>query len=403
MCSQEKTDTGPVTSGWVASPFVPGRGHVPPYLAGRSDEQAALQGQLAYLEQGRGAPRETILVGPRGNGKTALMRWFEQDIHDTAEQVDVVWLTPDDIPDLDKLANRLAPPSRFKQLLPETLSVALGGARLSWALGGEPGCLTDLLTARCARQPLTVLLDEAHTLDPDLGRSLLNTSQKVSSKAPFLLALAGTPGLRAHLNRMSATFWNRAQKLGIGRLDEAAAGEALTRPFAEQGLRFADATLRQVVGESQCYPYFIQLWGQALWTQAQQRGAGIIDAQLLDRAGAEVAPERDDYYQDRYTELEEQGLLAAAAAVGAAFASRNELHDPALAEALAGAPVGPDLPPAVIRTRRALQDLGYLWQYPGRAVWEPGIPSLMGYVNARVRPPVSPDKYNTPAIPPHRA
>ena len=384
MSAQEKNDTGAGAGRWVASPFVPGRGHLPPYLAGRSSEQAALQGQLAYLEQGRGAPRETVLLGPRGNGKTTLMRWFEQNIHNTAKQVDVVWLTPDDIPDLDTLANRLAPPSRFKQLLPETLSVDLGSARLSWALSGEPGCLTDLLTARCADNPLVVLLDEAHTLAPDLGRSLLNTSQKVTSKAPFLLVLAGTPGLRAHLNSMSATFWNRAQKLGVGRLDEIAAAEALVRPFTEQGFYFVDAILHQVVAESQCYPYFIQVWGQALWTQAQRCGARLIDAFLLDRARAEVELERDDYYQDRYTELEEQGLLAAAAAVSTAFTGRNELHDPALAEALAGTPVGPDLPRAIIQSRRALQELGYLWQYPGRTVWEPGIPSLMDYINARV-------------------
>ena len=50
----------------AVSPFVPGRGGLPPYLAGRDNEQHALKGLLAYLEHGRGAPRDVIVVGPRG-------------------------------------------------------------------------------------------------------------------------------------------------------------------------------------------------------------------------------------------------------------------------------------------------------------------------------------------------
>ena len=60
----------------AANPFVPGRGQMPPYLAGREREQKALISLLAYLKAGRGAPRDAVLSGPRGNGKTALLRWM---------------------------------------------------------------------------------------------------------------------------------------------------------------------------------------------------------------------------------------------------------------------------------------------------------------------------------------
>ena len=63
------------------------------------------------------------------------------------------------------------------------------------------------LTARCSRRPLVLLLDEAHTLESEVGRALLNASQAVSSEAPFLLVMAGTPGLQPRLNTMSATVW----------------------------------------------------------------------------------------------------------------------------------------------------------------------------------------------------
>ena len=42
----------------VANPFVPGRGHIPPYLAGREVEQGKLLDLLAYLQAGEGAPRD---------------------------------------------------------------------------------------------------------------------------------------------------------------------------------------------------------------------------------------------------------------------------------------------------------------------------------------------------------
>ena len=60
-----------------------------------------------------------------------------------------------------------------------------------------------------------VLLDEAHTLDLDVGSALFNASQRVRAEAPFLLVLAGTPGLPAHLNAMGVSFWDR---LGVSLL-----------------------------------------------------------------------------------------------------------------------------------------------------------------------------------------
>ena len=202
------------------NPFVPGRGVLPPFLAGRDSEQHELMRLLAYVQAGRGAPREAVLSGPRGNGKTVLLRWLEREI-EAAGKVDVVWRTPSDLPSLDALATALVPPARFRSLLPDTLSVSIGIGRLGWELGGNPGTLAELLTLRCAHRPLVILLDEAHTLDEGVGRALLNAGQSVAAAAPFLLVLAGTPGLTLHLDRMSATFWNRARHIGVGLLDEA--------------------------------------------------------------------------------------------------------------------------------------------------------------------------------------
>ena len=92
-----------------ANPFVPGDGQPPPHLAGREAEQALLRKYLGRLQGRVPIPSNVILLGPRGNGKTVLLRWFKQALQATNKS-DVAWLTPDEIPDLDKLANALAPP-----------------------------------------------------------------------------------------------------------------------------------------------------------------------------------------------------------------------------------------------------------------------------------------------------
>ena len=103
---------------------------MPPYLGGREDEQQALRRMLSYVEGGRATPRDVVLIGPRGNGKTVLLRWFETTIGDESPDVDVVWLTPSSIRDLNNLATELAPPNRFRRLLPSQLSVSAGIGKL---------------------------------------------------------------------------------------------------------------------------------------------------------------------------------------------------------------------------------------------------------------------------------
>ena len=361
--------------------FAPGDGATPPALTGREREEAVLTRCLADLLGGTSPPHNVVLTGPRGNGKTVLLNWFEQACRDHGTDVGVVNLTPDDIPTRDALIDVLSPRG-IARLLPRKIGVAAVGS-VEWAPpSGDAGTLRAKLTARCRKKPLVVLLDEAHTLDLGVGRVLLNASQQVRANAPFLLVLAGTPGLAAHLGAMNASFWSRLGegRLGIGLLSDAATRAALVEPLDAYGEGIDADALATVVEESQRYPYFVQLWGAALWERHLATGATRLTAAHVDAVRSDVAGKVTDYYQERYRELETGGLLPAAVAAAPLFQAGASASDHAIDGALAT--TGADAA-ARLAAREALHRLGYIWSPPGQlppVVWIAGIPSLMTHV-----------------------
>ena len=361
-------------------PFRPGPGGLPPYLAGRGSEQAIFRRLLSGLQDGLAPPREVVLHGPRGNGKTALLAWLQREAAGYPG-VDVLRLTPADIPNEPRLVQRVLPTTWLQRLTPSEVSIR----GVTWLTGrNESAPLDEVLAARVRKKPLVLLLDEAHTLDGEVGSTLLNTSQKIGRDLPFLLVLAGTPSLRSHLNTMNVSFWNRAERRPVGRLDPSAAGEAIRQPLHGENIDIDEDVLAHVVRESHGYPYFVQLWGDALWRQATE-AAEPEARRRLTRAAADAVQsafdrEKNDYYLDRYEELETLDLLPVARTVAEAFGAQPLLDDARLETAVLrglGARCGADL---LTAAKENLRHLGYVWRPEATPLWEPGIPSLMDYV-----------------------
>ena len=373
-------------------PFRPGPGGLPPYLAGRTSEQALFQAFLGDLQDGLAPPREIVLHGPRGNGKTALLVWLQREAA-KYPGVDVLRLTPADIPNEPRLVQRVLPTTWLQRLTPSEVSIR----GVTWLTGrNESAPLDEVLAARVRKKPLVLLLDEAHTLDGEVGSTLLNTSQKIGRDLPFLLVLAGTPSLRSHLNTMNVSFWNRAERRPVGRLDPSAAGEAIRQPLHEENIDIDEDALAHVVRESHGYPYFVQLWGDALWRQATE-AAEPEARRRLTRAAADAVQsafdrEKNDYYLDRYEELEKLNLLPVARTVAEAFRAQPLLDDSQLETAIHKGRGTSDDAEGMRSAKDALRELGYIWRPEATPMWEPGIPSLMDYV--REYTPAAPDPEN---------
>ncbi|MCY4531160.1 MAG: AAA family ATPase [Gammaproteobacteria bacterium] len=370
---------------------------MPPLLAGRDAAQNDIKKLLVKLTLPSGIPSDVLLYGPRGTGKTVLLQWLEEYCM-KEHKCRVLPIVPSDTMTLkDQLMEALdTPQAQVTTEKSSSLGISLFKALVKRTVvqSSQARSLDSFLIDLANKKPLVLLVDEAHTMSAKWGRELLNVSQNVRKNAPFLLVLAGTPGLRDCLRPMKATFWIRTDKIPMGRLTKSAANDAISTPLHNAGISLDSNVLSQVVTESQCYPYFIQLLGSFLWDAAKEAESHMIDQALLDQAWDKFNRKKGLFYQDCFNDISEDNLEKEALAVAKAFASQEKITTGELREIVAGRPIYLDPPEEVKTTISKLKNLGYIWQGSEESDWEPGIPSLMAYVRTeeqKLRPSNSGD------------
>ena len=376
----------------IESLYCPGSGVLPPVLAGREAESAVLDAFRGKLLSGGSIPRDVVIYGPRGNGKTVLVESFRRACADNGIPDDrFIDTYASSLPSLDLLLQALLP-SGIGHGLARRLKDAKSVKALSVQVAlGDPKIPTvaEALAARAADGPLVMAVDEAHMLTAEVGRELVNASQAVRKRGlPFFLVLAGTPDLRAKMRMMGATFWGRSERMPVGRLSREATRRALVEPLARFGVAFEREALDLAMADIVDYPYFVQLWGESLTgTKADaQRGTAVSLADAK-RASSVFALKRDDYYRDRYEELRSASLLSVAVAVAkvvghGSSVTREGLAKIVSAELCRAQGLGSDARhPATEEVCERLIEVGYVWW--GTQELEPAIPSLMNYVLER--------------------
>ena len=211
----------------------------------------------------------------------------------------------------------------------------------------------------------------------------------MTGNAPVTLLLAGTPGLRRFLpsDAVNASFIERASLIVPGMLSPAASREALEAPDWRDWRR-DNAVLDAAAADSLGYPWFLQLWGQALRNAGWARQT--VDRQSLAAARLRVDAVRADFYSHRYDEFEHA-------------ARRDGIPRDAMLAAVQAIAVQVDAPGAAISTaawNRALDQAGI--PADGTAVargiivgkgfltqsgddWRAGIPSLAESVQRHPR------------------
>ena len=350
----------------LEDPFRPDFGDTPPHLAGREDEQNVFKSYMDELSVGVSPSAPVVLYGPRGMGKTALLGWFQNEVEKSGAKKDsirVVKTVPNDIKSRSALWKSMLKPSIWG-------SHDYSNPRIR-----------EVLTKQCKKQPFIYLIDEAQSMDSDVCNLLLNVHQIISSNAPFMLVLTGTPGLGNFLSNTGASFIERAKYISLGRLDEQAAADAINKPLEEQGIQITDDALSLIVEDSQCYPYFLQVWGKSLWMEANKENL----TRLTNEQVAVVKPDIDiikqKMYEGRRHKLNKLGLRSTAIAIAQAFQDTKAMSEDPIMEIITG-----NLSVDSLNTQSAIErlqtfiDNDFIWKSQESILFEPGIPSFMTHV-----------------------
>ena len=162
------------------------------------------------------------MTGPRGAGKTALLRHFKR----LAEaEVDVLWTTPNKLQDVDHLRSLTVPRPLWSRIQGRLSGIGIPRVAHFHMVRGTPGVnrATDLQEAaileRSRARPPALVIDEAHVSDLKIGQGILNAAQCVRGNGgALLLVLAGTPDLIGRLNQLEAHFGSRCKQMGMGLL-----------------------------------------------------------------------------------------------------------------------------------------------------------------------------------------
>ena len=314
--------------------FRPGPGLPPPTLAGCETEKAKIRLVLDDLAIGQ-TTTNVALIGPRGNGKTVLLQWVKTQVGCYRGKIECVELSPECFESHHSLATALANSGAASALADDGFSASINLFGLRFGFMREKPAkkpLIQVLEKRCSENGLVILIDGAHTLDhhSDMASSLFYNAQVLSGDGrPLLLILADTPNISQRLSAIEATYWNRLEKIGVGLLDIAEAREALRIPFERMGYSINADIVDAAAREAQCYPYFLQVVGDALhWAarkESDKLGRGNeIGSEILAQALNELRRKRTNYYEDRHRELNEAGILPAAEAVARRFMEKEE-------------------------------------------------------------------------------
>ena len=325
----------------IRNPFTPGAGYLPPELAGRN--QVIEDGQVVALRTKlHRAERGLMLIGPRGVGKTVLLKCLSEHARENGI-IPVISEIRNDKSDLEDLAQKLKEAlytldfrCKMKSYIQEAFSV-LGNFVRKFSLNiGDVGVSVELhrglgesgnmeldlsqvllSSARAAKASSTAIglyIDELQNLDEEAMRGIIVALHRSAQELlPLYMIGSGLPTIRTLVGK-SKTYAERMFVYEtIGALDEDASWAALVKPFEDNGVSVEDAAFSEMFKASAGYPFFLQECGYQVWQHAKRSPIVVDDVvailpqviESLDRSFFEVR-------FDRVSAVEKKFLMAMA-------------------------------------------------------------------------------------------
>jgi hypothetical protein len=291
------------------NPFRPGAGHMPPYLAGRQQEQK----EFRRLLQQKTILDNLVLTGLRGVGKTVLLEtlkpeaikagwlWVGADLTE-ATSVSEANLATRIITDLSVITSGVTlqadgPTAAGFMARSAAIVRPVNYAFLMAKYEETPGLVVDKIKgvlefvwsifSQTDRSGIVFAYDEAQNLSDNAEKEqfplamLLDVFQSIQRKGiPFMLVLVGLPTLFPKLVE-SRTYSERMFRVvSLTQLDGDDCEEAITKPVqvANCPVRFTQQSVEVISGLSGGYPYFIQFICREvydIWVQQTTHGTQL--------------------------------------------------------------------------------------------------------------------------------
>lgn len=327
----------------IRNPYAPGAGSPPPELAGRDDVRASMRIAIERTRLGRAA-KSALLVGLRGVGKTVLLDRIREDAMAAGAVTARI-----EAPEKRSLPALLAPQLRQGLLHLSRVAAAKDlSIRGLKALAGfvrglrvkfndievgldyepEPGLadngdlehdLQDLFetvgeAASAAATVYVIFIDEMQYIEvPELAALITVMHRMAQRKLPVMMVGAGLPQLRGRMGEAKSYAERLFDFPAIGALPESAAIDALVVPASNEGVKYEEPAIREVLDLSQGYPYFLQEWGKHAWDVAT--GSPITKDDIKQASISAIAALDESFFRvrfDRLTPSEKKYLRAMA-------------------------------------------------------------------------------------------
>lgn len=290
----------------VRNPYAPGAGNPPPELAGRHEVLERTQIALRRCAQGR-PTQYPLMVGLRGVGKTVLLvraqamaeaegfLTIDVEAHEGKGLAELI--TPGVRKALFSLSMTEGAKEKARRGL-RVLKSFLGGLKFSFGgldigVEAEAGAadsgnleadLPEMLVAlgeaaQAAGRPVAIIVDELQYLSASEMSALIMSLHKINQRRlPVAILGAGLPQLLG----LAGNSKSYAERLftypAIGALAEVDAIAAIENPAEAEGVRFAPEATREIMSQTERYPYFLQQWAHDTWNLAQGPDITLEDA-----------------------------------------------------------------------------------------------------------------------------
>lgn len=309
----------------IANPFTPVVGKVPPHIAGREEIIADVEAALAGA--GNDPAIISLLVGPRGTGKTALLSYFADTAESSGWVAARVTCVAGMLDDVLIRAQRAA-----RHLVDTRPSRKIKGAGIanvvSFELEDSPiepanwrSKMDDILDALAEQGTgLLVTIDEVNPSIEEMTTLVAAFQHFLDEGKRVALIMAGLPyAVTSLLSGKSTSFLRRAARYELQALNDYEVEEALIRTMRDGGKSFEPDALDAAVKAIKGFPFMLQLVGYRTWRMAGN--SEVVDVSIVNDAAGVARKELDErVYEAIWFELSEADksfLLAMAKDSGA--------------------------------------------------------------------------------------